>query len=141
MTKAIYTERIQSKPDFAGLMNLYGRNYRLLTALLECLDDTESLIRNKDGYILRISEKHRSRYTRNLGLYYSFHTRKRGRKVVIAIADFKVRLYSDTYQAAVIFNEIEIKKPFSTHGFFLSLRAKWYYNHCLGAVLRSFFNG
>ena len=139
MTKAIYSGDIQSKPDFVGLMKLYGNNYRLLTALLECSDDTENLIRNRAGYTLRISKKYQSRYTQNLELHYSFHTQKRGRKIVIAIASFKVRLYLDTRQAAVTFGEIELKKPFPIYGLCLSLRAKWFYNCCLGAVLRSFF--
>ena len=141
MTDTIYTRDIRSKPDFAGLMNLYGNNYRLLSALLECIDDAESSIQNKDGYTLKIYKRRRSRYTQDIDLHYSFHTRRRERKIAIAIACFKVQLYLDTCQAAVCFSEVELKKPLPRHGFLLSLRAKWYYNQCLRAVLRSFFVG
>ena len=139
MIETISARDIQSKPDFVGLMNLYDKNYRLLTTLLESTDDDRDAIRNRGGYTLKIARKHRSRYTQNLDLHYSFHTRRHGRKVVVAIASFKVRLYLDTQQAAVTFSEIQLKKPFPTYGLFLSYRAKWYYNHCLRAVLRSFF--
>ena len=105
MTHTLHTRNIR-KPNFAGLMNLYGNNYRLLSALLECSEDAENLIRNKDGYTLKIDKRHQSRYTQNINLHYSFHTRRRQRKIAVAIASFKVRLYLDTCQAEVTFSEV-----------------------------------
>ena len=139
MTDPLYIKDTCHEPNFAGLMNLYGNNYRLLTTLLECLEDSENSIRSKDGYILKIDKKHQSRYTQNIDLHYSFHARRKQRKIAIAIASFKVRVYLDTCQAEVTLSEVELKKPFPIYGLFLSLRTKWYYNQCLRAVLRSFF--
>lgn len=138
MTETIYTRNIRSKPDFAGLMNLYDNNYRLLTMLLECLDDAENPILNKDSYTLKICQRRRSRYTQNMDLHYSFHTRRAEREIAIAIVSFKVQRYLDTRQAAVTFSEVELKKPPLMHELLLSLRAKWYYNQCLRVVLKSF---
>ncbi len=139
MTDTIYTGDTHSKPDFAGLMNLYENNYRLLSTLLEYLDDNKNSIRNKNGYTLKIHKRHRSRYTQNIDLHYSFHTRRRGRKITVAIASFKVQLYSDTRQAAVVCSQIRLKKTFPIRRLLVSLQTKWYYNRCLRAVLRSFF--
>ena len=139
MTDTIYIGDTHSKPDFAALMNLYGNNYRLLSALLEYLGDNENFIRNKNGYALKIHKRHRSRYTQNIDLHYSFHTRRRGRKIIVAIASFKVQLYLDTRQAAVVCSQIQLKKAFAARRLLLSLQTKWYYNQCLRAVLKSFF--
>ena len=140
MIKAMHTERVQSKPNFTGLMELYGRNYRLLTALLECIDGGGGIIQNKAGYTFKVSQKHCSSYTQNLVLHYGLHVQRHGREVVIAIADFKVRLYLDTHQAAVIFSEIKLKQYLPRHGFFVLCRAKWYHNYSLGIILRNFFS-
>ena len=139
MTDTTYTRDTHSKPDFAGLMNLYGNNYQLLSALLECLDDKKNSIQNKSGYTLKIHKKHQSRYTQNMELHYSFHTRRRGRKITVAIASFKVKLYLDTRQVAVTSSEIQLKKIFPIHRVLLSLQTKWYHNQCLRIVLRSFW--
>ena len=141
MNNTIYARNTQSKPNFAGLMNLYGNNYRLLATLMKCLNDNQNSIRNKNNYTLKIRQGHQTRYTQNIELNYSLHTNKRRRKIVIAIARFKVRLYLDTRQAEVICSAVELKKPFPVYRLFLSLQTKWYYNQCLRIILRSFFTG
>jgi len=140
MINTVYNRGNQSNPSFAGLMALYERNYRLMTALIKCIDDRCGVIQNKDGYTLKVVKKSCSSYTENLELYYSFHTQRRGRKIIIAIADFKVRVYLDTCQAAVSYSEIKLKKYLPTHGFLFLCQEKWYYNQCLAGVLRSFFH-
>ncbi len=139
MTDTIYVRHTHFKPDLAGLMNLYGNNYRLLSTLLEYLDDNQNSIRNKNGYTLKIHKGRHSRYTQNMDLHYSFHTRRRGRKITVAIASFKVQLYLDTRQVAVVCSQIQLKKSSPIRSLLLSLQTKWYYNRCLGTVLRSFF--
>ena len=139
MIDTINVRHTHSKPDFSRLMNLYENNYRLLSTLLEYLDDNQNSIRNKNGYTLKIHKKHQTRYTQNIDLHYSFHTQRRGRKIIVAIASFKVRLYLDTRQVEVVYSEVQLKNSFSICRLFLSLQTKWYYNQCLRAVLRSFF--
>ena len=139
MINTRYARDAHSKPNFAGLMNLYGNNYQLLDTLLEYMDDNKNYIRNKNGYTLKIHKKHRSRYTQNIDLHYSFHTQRRGRKVIVAIASFKVQLYLDTRQAAVVCGQIRLKESLPIRRLLLSLQTKWYYNQCLRAILRSFF--
>ena len=139
MTDTINARQTHRKPDFPGLMNLYENNYRLLITLLEYLDNDQNFIKDKKGYTLKIHRKHQTRYTQNIDLHYSFHTQRQGRKIVVAIASFKVRLYLDTRQAEVVYGEIQLKNFFSVRRLLLSLQTKWYYNQCLRAVLRSFF--
>ena len=139
MTDTTYARNIQLKPSFAGLMNLYGNNYRLLATLMECLSNDENLLQDKKGYTLKIRQGRRSRYTQTVDLHYSLHTKKRKRKTIVAIASFKVRLYLDTCQAEVICDAVELREPLLMRGLFLSLRKKWYYNQCLRIILRSFF--
>ena len=139
MTKALSTEKIKSKPSFADLMELYARNYRLLSALLEDLDGRHGCIQNKDGYTLKIIKKRSSCYTQYLELHYSFHTYRQNRKIVIAIASFKVCLYLDTAQAAVTVGKIKLKTPLQLPNFSLLFRTKWCHNHCLRVIMRSFF--
>ena len=137
MTDTVYLRNTQLKPNFAGLMNLYRNNYRLLATLMECLNDGENSLQDKKGYTLKIRQIRRSRYTQTVDLHYSLHTKKRKRKIVVAIASFKVRLYLDTRQAEVICDAVELKEPLLTHGLFSSLRKKWYYNQCLRIILLS----
>ena len=139
MIDMIDTRYAHSKPNFPGLMNLYDNNYRLLSTLLEYLDDNQKSITTPKGYTLKIHKKHQTRYTQNIDLHYSFHTQRQGRKITVAIASFKVRLYLDTCQAEVVCSKIRLKNSLAICRLLLSLQTKWYYNQCLRAVLRSFF--
>jgi len=135
----IHTLDTRLKPDLVKLMDLYKANYILLKGVQECLGSDRVLLCNEHGYGIEIDKKYQTRYTDNLELHYSLRRQKAGREVVVALVCFKVRLYLDSRQAAVIFSRDELKQVFPVAIPLLSFRSKWYYNSCLKIILSRFF--
>jgi len=145
-TQNLYTP--QRRPQLADLMHLCRVNYILLSAAQQCLRGDERLLKDepmkdepvKDGrgYTLQIDRGWHSCYTADVLLHYRFWRRRQGRKTVVPIVCFKVRLYLDTRHAAVIFSKSRIARVLPVLEPCLSFQSRWYYNSCLKIVLSRF---
>ncbi|MDE2089616.1 MAG: DUF1249 domain-containing protein [Gammaproteobacteria bacterium] len=85
--------------SFAGLMELYEHNYRLLEKLVGDLDLTRNAV-SRSGNVpdLHLLDVSRHRYTTDLALtHYFCHGDQR-----IAYPDVRIRIYHDTRQVEVV---------------------------------------
>jgi len=133
------TADIYCEISLGELMNLYKANYILLAAVQQCLSADELSLKNEHGYSLQIDKGRQSYYTADLVLRCSMQRRRQGREIIVPIVCFKVRLYLDTRQAAVLFTHRKIERVMPISQLSLSFQSKWYYNSCLKIILSRFF--
>jgi len=128
--------------DFAGLMHLYGCNYRLLKRLCRGFNPEpgSGRVTARDGYLLALSVECRTRYTTILHLVCSFSSSIKSAPPT-PILHFRIRAYHDTRQAEVIRPDLAIaadtrRRAESRHP--ESLCLKWRFNYFLGNTLSYF---
>lgn len=100
-TKSELLKRILKRRSFAGLMDLYEINYRLLQRLVPDLESIpgRAMSRVPDSPDLFLLVEERCRFTTMLHLTYYF-TDHHGQRV--ADPDLQIRLYHDARQAEAV---------------------------------------
>ena len=120
---------------FAGLMDLYERNYIGIRRLIPAMPraGTAWLSQAPDSIDLHLRVIERFRYTTELSLTYHFQKDHK----LIAEPDLHIRIYHDARQAEVLSARLRHRPYFSscfdgyTEGARIDLRARWHVNRFL----------
>lgn len=117
---------------FAGLMDLYERNYIGIRRLIPNMPGIHTALVSQvpDGISLHLDVIERFRYTTELALTYHFY-REQG---LVAEPDLRIRVYHDARQAEVMSAHLRHWPEFKVieeGGNQMQLRSRWHVNRFL----------
>ena len=134
LSSSVHTSQgLQAEPDtFAGLMDLYERNYIGIRRLVPAMPPAQSrwVSRVPDGLGLHLRINERFRYTTELSLTYYFSRHDRA----VAEPDLCIRVYHDARLAEVMSAHLRRWPEFVNRegcGGKSQLRARWHVNRFL----------